>query len=220
MKPIRLLIVDDHVIVRKGILMFLSTEPAIEIVGEAESGQDALNQAKTLCPDVILLDLVMPQGDGLEAIARLKEELPQIKIIVLTTYADEGRVKAALKAGANGYMLKDADGVMLLQAIQAVQKGGTPLHPTIAKYLLEETQYNAHSGHTPLTQREKEVLSFVVRGLSNKEIAQALQVCEGTIKIHVSNILTKLNTTSRTEATARAIQIGLVSLEEPLPLLS
>lgn len=214
------MIVDDHVIVRKGILMFLSTEPAIEIVGEAESGQDALNQAKTLCPDVILLDLVMPQGDGLEAIARLKEELPQIKIIVLTTYADEGRVKAALKAGANGYMLKDADGVMLLQAIQAVQKGGTPLHPTIAKYLLEETQYNGHSGHTPLTQREKEVLSLVVRGLSNKEIAQALQVCEGTIKIHVSNILTKLNTTSRTEATARAIQIGLVSLEEPLPLLS
>ncbi len=220
MKPTRLLIVDDHVIVRKGILMFLSTEHTIEIVGEAESGQDALRQAKASRPDVILMDLIMPQGDGLEAITWLKQELPDIKIIVLTTFDDEGRVKAALKAGADGYLLKDADGATLLRAIQAVQNGGMPLHPTINKYLLKESYQNGYSGHTYLTKREKEVLQLVARGLSNKGVGQALQLSEGTIKIHVSNILSKLHMASRTEAATWAIQAGLVSLEEPLQSLS
>jgi len=214
MKPTRLLVVDDHVIVRKGILMFLSIEPSIEVVGEAESGRDALRQAKASRPDVILMDLVMPQGGGLEAITWLKQELPHIKIIVLTTFNDEGRVKAALRAGADGYLLKDADGKTLLQAIQAVQKGGMPLHPTITKYLLKETQQNDTSGHTYLTKREKEVLQLVARGLSNKAVGQALRLSEGTIKIHVSNILSKLNMVSRTEAAAWAIQGGLVSEEK------
>ena len=213
MKPTRLLIVDDHILVRKGILMFLSTEHTIEIVGEAESGQDALRQAKASRPDVILMDLIMPQGDGLEAITRLKQELPDIKIIVLTTFDDEGRVRAALKAGANGYLLKDADGATLLRAIQAVQKGGMPLHPTITEYLLKGTYQNGHSDQPCLTEREKEVLQWVARGLSNKGIGQALQLSEGTIKTHVSNILTKLHMASRTEAATWAIQVGLVSLE-------
>ncbi|NJN99128.1 MAG: response regulator transcription factor [Anaerolineales bacterium] len=123
MKPTRLLIVDDHALVRKGISMFLEIEESIEIVGEADNGHDALRLAKVLCPDVILLDLVMPQGDGLEAISQFRQELPDLKIIVLTTFDDEHRVKATLKAGAHGYLLKDADGATLLQAIQAVQKG-------------------------------------------------------------------------------------------------
>jgi DNA-binding NarL/FixJ family response regulator len=220
MKPTRLLIVDDHVLVRKGILMFLSTEHTIEIVGEAESGQDALRQAKASRPDVILLDLIMPQGDGLEAITCLKQELPDIKIIVLTTFYDEGRVKAALKAGANGFLLKDADGATLLRAIQAVQKGGMPLHPTITEYLLKETYQNDHSGYPCLTEREKEVLQWVARGLSNKRVGQALHLSEGTIKTHVSNILTKLHMASRTEAATWAIQAGLISLEEPLQSLN
>ena len=131
MKPIRLLIVDDHIITRKGIFMFLSTEPDIEIVGEAESGPEAVWRARALRPDVILLDLVMPQGDGLDAIPHLKQDLPDVKIIVLTTFDDESRVKAALKAGANGYLLKDANGATLLQAIHAVQNGGVPLIPSL-----------------------------------------------------------------------------------------
>jgi DNA-binding NarL/FixJ family response regulator len=163
---------------------------------------------------VILMDLVMAQVDGLEAIALLKQELPHIKIIVLTTFGDEGRVKAALKAGANGYLLKDADGTMLLQAIQAVQKGGMPLHPTITPYLVKETRQNGHNGETCLTKRETGVLTLMARGLSNKAIAQTLQLGEGTVKIHVSNILTKLNMTSRTEAATWAIEVGLVFRSE------
>lgn len=214
MKSTRILIVDDHVIVRKGILMFLSTEPALEIVGEAGSGQDALRQARISHPDVILMDLVMPQGDGLEAITWLKQELPDTKIIVLTTFDDEGRVKAALKAGADGYMLKDADGATLLQAIQSVQKGCMPLHPSLVKYLYQDPSERESNEHTHLTKREKEVLQWVARGFSNKEIGQALGLREGTVKIHVSNILTKLNMTSRTEAAAWAIQVGLLSNEQ------
>lgn len=215
MKPIRLLIVDDHIITRKGIFMFLSTEPDIEIVGEAESGPEAVWRARALRPDVILLDLVMPQGDGLDAIPHLKQDLPDVKIIVLTTFDDESRVKAALKAGANGYLLKDANGATLLQAIHAVQNGGVPLHPIITKYLLKETYQHDHNGHTYLTRREKSVLQLVARGLSNKEVAHTLHLSEGTIKTHVSNILTKLNMASRTEAAAWAIQVGLVSEELP-----
>lgn len=217
MKPTRLLIVDDHAIVRKGILMFLAIEESIEIIGEADNGHDALRLAKLLCPDVILLDLVMPQGDGLEAISQLRQELPRLKIIVLTTFDDEHRVRAALKAGAHGYLLKDADGATLLQAIQAVQKGGIPLHPTITQHLLRESQSNGHSGHNCLSKREKEVLQWVARGVSNKEIALALQLTTGTVKIHVSNILTKLHMASRTEAAAWAIQAGLLADETNPP---
>lgn len=215
MNPTRLLIVDDHAIVRKGILMFLGIEESIEIVGEADNGLDAVRLAKVLCPDVILLDLVMPQGDGLEAIPPLKQEVPDLKIIVLTTFDDETRVKAALKAGAHGYLLKDADGATLLQAIQAVQKGGMPLHPTITQHLLKDNQTNGHNnnGHNCLSKREKEVLQWVARGVSNKEIALALQLTTGTVKIHVSNILTKLHMASRTEAAAWAIQAGLLAEE-------
>lgn len=216
MNPTRLMIVDDHALVRKGIIMYLGIEESIEIVGEANNGCEAVRLAKLFCPDVILLDLVMPQGDGLEAIGHLKQDMPEVKIIVLTTFDDESRVKAALKAGAHGYLLKDADGATLLQAIQAVQKGGVPLHPTITQHLLKDSQTNGHNGHSCLSKRETEVLRLVARGVSNKEIAQALQLTTGTVKIHVSNILTKLHMASRTEAAAWAIQAGLLA-GEPNP---
>lgn len=216
MNPIRLMIVDDHALVRKGIVMFLGIEESIEIVGEAGNGCEAVRLAKLLCPDVILMDLVMPQGDGLEAIGRLKQDMPEVKIIVLTTFDDESRVKAALKAGAHGYLLKDADGATLLQAIQAVQKGGLPLHPTVTQHLLDHKPSNGSNGHNGLSKRETEVLQLVARGVSNKEIAQTLRLTTGTVKIHVSNILTKLHKASRTEAAAWAIQTGLLA-DEPNP---
>jgi NarL family two-component system response regulator LiaR len=215
MKPIRLLIVDDHIIVRKGILMFLNTEPFIDIVGEAEGGQEAIERACCLQPDVILMDLVMPQGDGIQAIAELKRCLPEAKIIVLTTFKDDKRVEAAIEAGANGYLLKDADGEALLRAIRAVLKGEMPLHPSVAAHFVKRLTDSAPGNSYPLTDREKEILQLLSRGLTNKAIAKALRLSSGTIKIHISNILSKLQVTSRTEATFLALQKGLVSREEP-----
>jgi DNA-binding NarL/FixJ family response regulator len=206
------MVTDDHAIVRKGILMFLDTEPSVKIVGEAGDGQEAIRKALQLKPDVILMDLVMPQGDGIEAIAELKQRLPEIKIIVLTTFDDEERVKAAMKAGADGYLLKDADGEALLQAIQIVQQGGMPLHPSITNQLVKNLTASVDTnGQTPLTDREKEVLQLVAKGLSNKAVAEELSISKGTVKVYMSNILGKLNVSSRTEAAMRAIQMGLVS---------
>ncbi len=217
MNPIRLMIVDDHALVRKGIVMFLGIEESVDIVGETDNGYDAVRLAKLLCPDVILLDLVMPKGDGLEAIGHLRRDMPEVKIIVLTTFDDENRVRTALKAGAHGYLLKDADGATLLQAVQAVQAGGMPLHPNVTQHLLNHKPSNDYTGHSCLSKREKEVLQLVARGVSNKEIAHALQLTTGTVKVHVSNILTKLHMNSRTEAAAWAIQAGLLADESSPP---
>lgn len=212
MAQIKVLIVDDHAIVRKGIQMYLSTEPSINIVGEAGGGWEAIQQAQNLQPDVILMDLVMPQGSGIEAITELKRSQSQIKIIVLTTFADEARVKAAMEAGADGYLLKDAEGDVLLHAIQAATKGDAPLHPRIARHLIKGvTKQSSPGSNARLTGREKEVLQLVAKGYSNKAVAQALTLSEGTVKIHVSNILGKLNVSSRTEAAILAMKTGLVS---------
>ncbi len=212
MNQTRVLIVDDHAVVRKGIQMFLSTEPTVQAIGEAVSAQDAIHKAQSLQPDVVLMDLVMPQGDGVEAIAEIKRRTPNIKVIVLTTFGDEVRVNAAMEAGADGYLLKDADGEALLQAIHAVQRGDVPLHPRVARYLVRGTAGNDDVGRvSDLTEREKEILRLVAQGLSNKAVAQALNICEGTVKVHVSNILSKLNVSSRTEAAVWAVQIGLIS---------
>jgi DNA-binding NarL/FixJ family response regulator len=213
MSQIRVLIVDDHAVVRKGIQMFLSTEPSIQAVGEANDGQDAVRKAISLQPDVVLMDLVMPKGDGIEAIAKIKGCVSNVKIIVLTTFKDGGRINAALQAGADGYLLKDADGDALLQAIHAVQQGNAPLHPSVARHLVSNvTQDKGADGISHLTEREKEVLRLVAKGLSNKAVARALNLSEGTTRIHVSNILGKLNALSRTEAAVKAVQLGLISL--------
>jgi NarL family two-component system response regulator LiaR len=212
MSQIRVLIVDDHAVVRKGIQMFLSTEPCIQAVGEAEDGQDAVRKAKSLKPDVVLMDLVMPKGDGVEAIAKIKRCVPTAKIIVLTTFKDGARINAAIQAGADGYLLKDADGDALLQAIHAVQQGDVPLHPYVTRHLVSNvTKHRDTTGMGHLTEREREVLGLVAKGLSNKAVARALNLSEGTARIHVSNILGKLNALSRTEAAVRAVQLGLIS---------
>lgn len=211
----RILIVDDHVVVRRGIQMLLDTDPSIQIVGEAESGRDAVRKAKALQPDVILMDLVMPGWDGIRAIVETKRCSPDAKILVLTTYGDEPRAKAAMGAGANGYLLKDADGEALLQAIHAIQRGDMPIHPQVAPHLIRNNTVCQGMGRNrSLTDREKEVLQLVGQGLSNKAIAQVLNLSEGTVKVHVSNILSKLNASSRTEASVRGLQIGLISQVE------
>ncbi|RME42358.1 MAG: DNA-binding response regulator [Caldilineae bacterium] len=213
MMPTRVLIVDDHYFVRKGIQMFLNTEPSIQVVGEASDCKEAFEQAQALRPDVILMDLSMPKGDGIETISRIKQKLPATKIIVLTMYEHEAKVRAAiLEAGADGYLLKDADERALLQAIQSAQRDELPLHPRVARHLLADT--SRHAAPAPagasLTEREREVLQLVARGLNNNAIAEALQISRGTVKIHVSNILGKLNVSSRTEAAVQAVQMGLV----------
>jgi DNA-binding NarL/FixJ family response regulator len=211
MNVTRVLIVDDHLVVRRGIQMLLDTDDSIRLVGEAENGRDAVRNAKALQPDVILMDLVMPNGDGIESIAEIKRSIPNVKIIVLTTFGDEPRAKAALEAGADGYLLKDADGEALLQAIGAVQRGDMPIHPHVAPHLIRNRTRLQGSGRIAfLTEREKEVLQLVAQGLSNKAIAEALNLSPGTVKVHVSNILSKLNVSSRTEASVLALRSSLI----------
>jgi NarL family two-component system response regulator LiaR len=215
MKLTRVLIVDDHAVVRRGIQMFLDTDPSVQIVGEAENCQDAVRKARSLKPDVILMDLVMPNGDGVEAIARIKHDDSDPKIIVLTTFGDDMRVRAAMEAGADGYLLKDADGEVLLQAVHAAEQGDVPMHPHIAQHLIKGlTKREDNNGNRFLTEREKEILQLISRGLSNKAIAQTLDLSAGTVKVHVSNILGKLNVSNRTEASIRALQLGLISSAE------
>jgi NarL family two-component system response regulator LiaR len=211
MKQTRVLIVDDHAVVRRGIQMFLDTDPSIQIVGETDDARDAVHHAKRLKPDVILMDLVLPQSSGIKAIAEIRGclALSNVKIIVLTSFGDEARVRSALEAGADGYLLKDADGEALLEAIHAVQQGDMPIHPQVTRYLMGSvTRYN--NGKRPLTEREKEVLQLVAKGLSNQAIAQALSLSRGTVKVHVSNILSKLKASSRTEAAVQALHLGLI----------
>ncbi|MCB0190953.1 MAG: response regulator transcription factor [Anaerolineae bacterium] len=212
MKRTRILLVDDHVIVRKGIFLFLDAEPSVEVVGEVDNGREAVCQAKLLNPDVVLIDLVMPKGGGIQAIAEIRKCLPHIKIVVLTTFNHKEKVKAAMKAGAHGYLLKDADGPALLRAIEMVQNGGMPLHPSVTDTLIEGvTRSSNGNGYQTLTDREEEILKLVGKGMSNRDVAEKLTISEGTVKVHVSRILDKLDVKSRTEATLRAIDIGLIS---------
>lgn len=209
-----LLIVDDHTVVRKGIRMIVSTRPGFEVIGEAVDGQDAFEQVKTLQPDIVLMDLLMPVG-GFEAITKIKKSFPVIKILVLTTYIDKQKISEALNAGADGYLLKEVDGQALLDAIDQVRRGGMPLHPQAATYLFkgEVAQNGSRTGEPiSLTDRERDVLELVCQGLSNKEIGIVLNLSLGTIKIHVSHILAKLNATSRTEAAVKATQLNLVPI--------
>jgi NarL family two-component system response regulator LiaR len=215
MNATRVLIVDDHAVVRRGIQMFLETDPSIQIVGEAENCRDAVRKARSLQPDVILMDLVMPQGDGIAAIAEIKRHSPDLKVVVLTTFGDESRVKAAMEAGANGYLLKDADGGALLQAVHAAQRGDMPIHPHVAQHLVRSFMKGDNAnGNKGLTEREKEILQLVSQGLSNKAIAQTLSLSSGTVKVHVSHIFDKLGVSNRTEASVLALQMGLISSTE------
>jgi NarL family two-component system response regulator LiaR len=213
---IRVLIADDHAIVREGLRALIETEPGMALVGEARDGLEAIRLARTLKPDVILLDLVMPNKDGLAAIADIKKDRPQARILVLTSFAEDDKVFPAIKAGALGYLLKDTAPRALLQAIRDVYQGESSLHPTIARKLVSEL----HRPSSPppageeLTEREVQVLGLVAQGLSNQEIADNLVVSERTVRKHVSNILGKLHLANRTQATLYAIRTGIVDPEQ------
>jgi NarL family two-component system response regulator LiaR len=218
--PIRVLLVDDHPIVRDGIRSLLATEGDIQVVGEAANGRDGITMAEQLQPDVILMDLVMPGLDGIEAIYRIMSSRPQTRILVLTSFDAEAKVFPAIKAGATGYLLKDSDSEELVRAIHQVHRGESSLDPRIARMVLRELQAESRPGQEqdsagePLTEREVEVLRLVARGLGNEEIAQRLVIAERTVRTHVSNILGKLHLANRTQATLYALREGLASLDK------
>jgi len=213
---IRVFIADDHTIVRKGIQAVLEIVPDIKVVGEAGTGSDAVSRVEELEPDVILMDLVMPEMDGIEAIQRIKESQPDARILVLTTFAGEDKILPAIKAGALGYHLKDSRPEDLAQAIRQVNRGESSLHPVIARKVLEELSRPSDRPPTPdpLTQREVEVLRLVAQGLENREIAEKLVITEATVRTHVSNITGKLHVASRTQAALYALREGIASLDE------
>jgi len=215
--PIRVLLTDDHAIVRKGVRALLATERDIQVVGEACDGEEAVAQAETLCPDVILMDLVMPKLDGIEAISRIMSKLPGTRILVLTSFAADEKVFPAIKAGALGYLLKDSGPEELVGAIRQVHRGEPSLEPSIArKVLLELSRPPTQKSLTvdPLTERELDILRHVAQGCSNKEIALKLALSELTVRTHVSNILGKLHLASRTQAALYALQKGITSLQD------
>lgn len=211
---IRLLIVDDHTIVRKGIRALLATETDIEVVGEAANGREAIEQNSKLRPDVILVDLMMPEIDGIEAVRRITADYADTRILVLTSFATDDKVFPAIKAGALGYLLKDSAPDALITAIRQVYQGESSIHPKIARKLLKEISKPLEHAPTPdpLTQREVDVLKLIATGLSNQEIANSLTVSEATVRTHVSHILSKLHLASRTQAALYALREGLTSL--------
>jgi NarL family two-component system response regulator LiaR len=209
------MVVDDHAIIRKGIKAVLELVPDVDMVGEAENGLDAIRQDEVLHPDVILMDLMMPDMDGIEAIRKIKLKRPEARILVLTTFAGEEMVFPAIKAGALGYHLKDSSPEALVEAIREVYRGEASLHPVIARKVL--TEISSPSGRPPttepLTPRELEVLRLMAQGYENHEIAGRLVISEATARTHVSNIIGKLHLASRTQAALYALKEGLASLE-------
>ncbi|MBN9389801.1 MAG: response regulator transcription factor [Chloroflexi bacterium] len=214
--PIRLLVADDHPIVREGLRALIATEPHMQLVGEAADGVKAIEQINALKPDVILLDLQMPRKDGLAVINEVVQEDPAVRIVVLTSFAEDEKVFAAIKAGALGYLLKDSSPDELLQAIRDVDNGESHLHPTIARKVMRELSKPATANQKPtaepLTGREVEILGLVAQALTNREIGERLSISERTVRHHVSNILDKLHLASRTQATLYALREGFSDL--------
>ncbi|MGH3102557.1 MAG: response regulator, partial [Gaiellaceae bacterium] len=213
---IRVLIADDHAVVRQGLRTFLGLQEEIDVVGEAADGEEALAAVEELGPDVVLMDLVMPRMDGVEAIRLIRERRPSTRVIVLTSFVDDDKVFPAVRAGAAGYLLKDVQPQELVSAIRTVHGGEALLHPAVAARLMEEF---AAAGERPrrselLTPRERQVMRLIARGLANKAIARELEVSEKTVKTHVSNILGKLGLTDRTQAALYAVREGIVKLED------
>jgi len=214
-RPIRILIADDHAVVRAGLRALLKTEPDMEVVGEADDGVQAVLKARSLRPDVLLLDLVMPRQDGIEATRQIVHEDLTVRILVLTSFAEDDKVFPAIKAGASGYLLKDSSPQELIQAIRDVHRGESPLDPSIAKKVIRELQEppDLPPAKEPLSDREVDVLRLVAQGLSNQEIAEQLIISEKTVRGHVSSILGKLHLANRTQAALHALREGLARLD-------
>jgi NarL family two-component system response regulator LiaR len=216
-KTIRVLVVDDHPIVRQGLADLIDIEPGMALVGEAADGEEAVHQARALQPDVVVMDLMMPRKDGIEAIQDIQAAGIDTRILVVTSFAEDEKVFAALKAGALGYLLKDSSPSELLTAIRDVYQGESSLHPTIARKLIREIRAPAEDlppTEDPLTAREVDVLKLVARGLTNQEIGEQLYISGRTVGTHISNILGKLHLANRTQAALYALREGLASLNE------
>ena len=213
---IRVMIVDDHAIVRKGIRALLATEKDIQVIGEAGDGAEAIAQASSLKPDVILMDLVMPKIDGIGATKQITAQQPGMRILILTSFAADDKVFPAIKAGALGYLLKDTGPQELIQAIHQVHRGEPSLEPSIARKVLTELSPPQQKSLSPdpLTERELGILRLLAQGCSNKDIAEQLVITEMTVRTHVSNILGKLHLASRTQAALYALKEGIASLED------
>ena len=209
--PIRIMLVDDHTVVRQGLRMFLALDPELQVVGEAENGADAIRLAQELQPEVVLMDLLMPVMDGITAIGILRRNLPETEVIAMTSVLEDEKEVGAVRAGAIGYRLKDTQSDELCRAIKAAAAGQVQLSPQAAARLMREVK--APESPETLTERETEVLRLLAKGQSNKEIAQTLVIGEKTVKTHVSNILAKLSVPSRTQAALYAVRIGLVSAD-------
>jgi DNA-binding NarL/FixJ family response regulator len=210
---IRIMIADDHHVVRRGLAFFLKTQRDIEIIGEAGNGKEAVELARTLKPDLILMDLVMPVMDGIQATKLIKKEMPEIKIMMLTSFSDQDHVIPALEAGASGYQLKDIEPDELIKCIRKIIVGENQLHPKATSHLLanlSNKESNEKNLIEQLTKRELDVLKEIARGKSNKEIASALFITEKTVKTHVSNLLSKLELADRTQAALFAVKNQLV----------
>lgn len=215
--PIRVLIVDDQAIVRKGTIALLSLFEGIEVVGEAVNGQEAVEQATKLRPNVILMDLMMPVMDGVEAIRQISAQLPQSHILALTSFIADDKLFPAIKAGALGYMLKDCEPEDLVRAIRQVHRGEPSLHPSVARKVLAELRQPSQAERPtpdPLTERELEVLRLIASGFDNDAISDRLNVTEVTVRTHLSHILDKLHLANRVQATLYALRAGITSLDE------
>ncbi|WP_034337921.1 response regulator [Deinococcus misasensis] len=209
---VRVLLVDDHDVVRMGLKMYFSLDEDIQVVAEASNGQEALEAIPSCNPDVVIMDLMMPVMDGVKATKELRKMHPGIEVLALTSALEEHRIHAAIEAGAIGYMLKDASAETLLEAIHAAARGEVRLHPEVAKRLVRE--FRSPQMRESLTNRETLTLQMIARGMTNKHIAEQLEVSETTVKTHVSSLLSKLNLGSRTQAALYALKHNIVALED------
>ncbi len=213
--PIDVLVVDDHKVVRAGLVALLQQQPNLRVVGEAGTGEEALQCLERLSPDVVLMDLQMPVMGGVEATREIRRRWPKVAVLILTTYDDDELIWQGIQAGARGYLLKDAQPEELLSGVRTVASGGTLLPPEIVLKLTQVIQQGGSAetqGRDPLTEREQAILNLIAKGLSNKEIASHLFISENTVKTHISNLFQKLEVSDRTQAVTKAIRLGLIAL--------